>query len=145
MLAPAAGQNSPLRSVPAPKVRLLLVADSMERLKKLEAALGGAAFEISCAASIEELSAACRNQHDLVALDLDAAQVKLALGCLRGNLLHANLPLLVESSELGSDLSLAGVLPAFRAMPCSHNELSLLARFYSEGGRREESNRSALL
>ena len=88
---------------------------------------------------------ACRSQHDLVALDLDAARIKAALSCLRGNVLHTNVPLLVESARLGNDLGLTGVLPAFRAMPCSRNELLLLARFYSEGGRKAEDNRTVLL
>ena len=145
MLAPTTGHNSPLRSVPAPKARLLLVADSTERLKVLRAALGNSAFEVSCAGSLEELQAACHSQHDLVALDLDAARIKAALSCLRGNILHTNVPLLVESARLGNNLGLAGVLPAFRAMPCSRNELLLLAQFYSEGGRKAAANRAALL
>jgi len=145
MLAPITGHRSPLRSVPAPKARLLLVADSTERLKRLMAELGDSVFEISCAGSLEELYTACRNQHDLVAIDLDAAQIKAALSCLRGNVLHTNVPLLVESARLGNQVNLAGVLPAFRAMPCSRNELLLLMRFYGEGGRREEANRATLL
>jgi len=145
MLAPGIGQNSPLRPAPSPRGRLLLVADSTDRLKRLKASLGGTAFEVSCAGSIEELRATCRSQHDLIALDLDATQVEAALSCLRGDVLHADTPLLVETSRLDGERSLAGVLPAFRAMPCSRNDLSRLARFYSEGGRREESNRAALL
>jgi CheY-like chemotaxis protein len=145
MVASAIGQNSLLRSASAPKARLLLVADSAERLKWLKSSLGGPAFEVSCAGSMEELRATCGNQHDLVALDLDATQVKVALSHLRENALHANTPLLVETSRLGEDRSLAGVLPAFRAMPCSRNDLSLLARFYSEGGQREEPTRATLL
>ena len=145
MLAPTTGHNSPLRSVPAPKARLLLVADSAERLKRLGAELRNSAFEVSCAGSPEELQAACRSQHELVALDLDATRIKPALSCLRGNVLHANVPLLVESARLGNAPGLAGVLPAFRAMPCSRNELLLLAQFYSEGGRKADANRAALL
>ncbi len=145
MLAPTTGHHSPLRSVPAPQARLLLVADSPDSLKKLKAEFGNSVFEVACAGSPDELQAACRSQHDLVVLDLDAMRIKAALFCLRGNVLHANVPLLVESARLGNDQSLAGVLPAFRAMPCSHNELLLLARFYGEGGRQEEAKRAALL
>ena len=145
MLAPTTGHNSPLRSVPAPKARLLLVADSAERLKKLNAELRNSAFEVSCAGSLEELQAACRSQHDLVALDLDATRIKAALYCLRANVLHTNVPLLVESARLSNDQGLAGVLPVFRAMPCSRNELLLLAQFYSEGDRKADDNRAALL
>ena len=145
MIAPITGYHSPLRSVPAPKARLLLVADSIERLKRLKAELANFAFEVSCAGSLEELQAACRNQHDLVALDLDGVRIKAALSCLRSSIFHAAIPVLVESARLGADLNLAGVLPAFRAMPCSHQELLLLTQFYGEGGRKEEVSRATLL
>lgn len=145
MIAPTLGHISPLRSVPAPLARLLLVCDSPNKLKRLKAELGNSVFDVTCASSLDELQIACRSQHDLVALDLDSTWIKAALSCLRGNVLHANVPLLVESAELGNDLSLAGVLPAFRAMPCSHNELLLLARFYGEGDRRNDASRAALL
>lgn len=145
MLAPTISYNSPLRLVPAPKSRLLLIADSPDRLKELKAEISNADFEITSVGSLEELRAVCRNHHDLAVLDVSSAQIRPALSVLRTSTGHADIPLLVESTRLHDNLGLAGVLPAFRAMACSRAEMLRLMKFYGRSSKPAEDGRSILL
>jgi len=47
---------------------------------------------------------------------------------LRESPAHSEITVLVEASRIATEPSLAGVLPHYRAMPCSHSELVTLAR-----------------
>lgn len=145
MLAPMTSYNTPLRPVPKPKSRLLLVTDSPERLKALKAGLAEANFEITCASSVDELRSACRNHHDLAAVDVEAANVKPMLSALRASAGHKAIMLLVESSKVGNDPNLAGVLPTYRAMPCNQTQMLALMKMFNDGGRQSISNRGVLL
>jgi hypothetical protein len=63
----------------------------------------------------------------LVVVDVGSALLEPLLGNLRASEEHAEVPVLVEQSRIVAT-PLAGVLPKYRAMPCSHNELIRLAR-----------------
>lgn len=145
MLAPITDYNTPLRPVPSPKSRLLLVADSPDRLTAIKAGLADANFEITCAASVDELRAACRNHHDLAAVDVEATSIKPMLSTLRASAGHKAIMLLVESSKVVNDPSLAGVLPAYRAMPCDRAQMMTLMRLFNDGGRQSTASRRVLL
>lgn len=71
------------RPVPTSKPRLLIVSDSSENLTRLRAALNVGDVEITSAASLEEVSRACRSPHDLAVIDLGPEQLVEALGRLR--------------------------------------------------------------
>jgi len=126
----ASAVNSALQSVPFPnsKPRLLLVSDSHDRLKSLEAGLNNNEFDITLACSLEELVTACNGCHDLVALDVSPEQIAPMLKQIRTSASHTTVPVLVEASRLTSDLSLAGLLPVYRAMPCSRMEMLALVQ-----------------
>jgi DNA-binding NtrC family response regulator len=145
MFAPITGYNTPLRPVPNPKSKLLLVADSPERLKALKAGLADANFEITCAESVDELRAACRNHHDLAAVDVEAINIKPMLSALRASAGHKAIMLLVESSKVGNDPNLAGVLPTFRAMPCDRTQMLALMHLFNDNGRQSTATRPVLL
>lgn len=145
MLAPITSYNTPLRPVPNPKSKLLLVTDSPERLKALKSGLADANFEITCACSVDEVRTACRNHHDLAAVDVEAANVKPMLSALRSSAGHKAIMLLVESSKVGNDPNLAGVLPTYRAMPCSQTQMLALMKQFNDGGRQSAANRAFLL
>lgn len=112
----------------AGKPRLLIVSDSSERLTELRASLGVAEIEITGATSAEELSRACRCGHDLAAIDVGPAHLAGVLKALRASAGHAEIPLLVEASRLSAETGLAGLLPKYRAMPCSRADLLTLVR-----------------
>jgi DNA-binding response OmpR family regulator len=124
-VAPNRGRQ-PLAS--AAKPRLLLVCDSAERLSALRARLRADEFEITSAASEEELRRACRVGHQLAVIDVAPGRVVEVLRTLRASPEHAAVSLLVESSKLAAGPRLAGVLAEYRAMPCSDRELVALAR-----------------
>lgn len=145
MLAPIKANNSPLRLIPAPKPRLLIVSDSPENLKSLKAGISEADFEISSVCSIEDLGSACREYHDLAVVDVEATKLKPMLSTLRSSTGHKAIMLLVESSRVTNDPNLAGVLPAFRAMPCNHTQIQTLVRLFSQGDKKSSAEKPMLL
>lgn len=144
MLAPITSYKTPLRPVPGSKSKLLLVADSPERMKALKAGLSESNFEITCVCSVDELRVACRNHHDLAAVDVEAASIKPTLSALRASAGHKTIMLLVESSNVGNDPNLAGVLPAYRAMPCNQTQMLRLVKMFNDGDRQTSANRPVL-
>jgi len=142
----ASAVNSALQSVPFPnsKPRLLLVSDSYDRLKSLEAGLNNNEFDITTACSLEELVTACKDCHDLVALDVSPDQIGPMLKQIRTSASHTTVPVLVEATRLTSDLSLAGLLPEYRAMPCSRMEMLALVQRGVEPGAGDPARRHIL-
>jgi DNA-binding NtrC family response regulator len=128
MIAPNLAQVLQLTPRQASKPRLLLVSDSVERLRTLRSAINSADFELRTACSHKELRNACHEAHDLVALDVNPSQIAATLKLIRSSEGHAEIPILVESGRIINDLSLAGVLPSYRAMPCNRTELLTLLR-----------------
>lgn len=117
-----------LRQVKDHKPRLLLVSDSADRPNKLRAALNSTDVEITLVNSIEELRHACRVQHCIAVVDIGPDRIISVLEALRNSCEHAAIPLLVEASRISTVISLAGVLPRYRAMPCCESEIVLLTR-----------------
>jgi DNA-binding NtrC family response regulator len=142
----ASAVNSALQSVPFPnsKPRLLLVSDSYDRLKLLEAGLNNNEFDITTVCSLEELVTACKDCHDLVALDVSPDQIGPMLKQIRASASHTTVPVLVEATRLTSDLSLAGLLPEYRAMPCSRMEMLALVQRGVEPGAGDPARRHIL-
>lgn len=126
----ASAVNSALQSVSFlnSKPRLLLVSDSYDRLKSLEAGFNHNEFDITTVCSLEELVTACDNRHDMVALDVSPEQIAPMLKQIRTSVLHRKAPVLVEATRLTNDLSLTGLLPEYRAMPCSRMEMLALVQ-----------------
>ena len=145
MTAPMISQNSPLRSIPSPKSKLLLVADSPERLKQMKAGIGGNGFEITGVCSVDELRTACRGHHDLAVFDVEAVKIKPMLTALRASAGHKTIMALVESSRLDEQQGLAGLLPSFRAMPCNESQLLMLMRHFGQEGKRAVADKRPVL
>ena len=108
--------------------RLLIVSDEPKHLKALQLELGVSGVEITNATTTEEVRLACRSGHDLAVIDVAPDTVLGVLETLRGSEGHGDISVLVDTSRLLEDSSLAGVLPTFRAMPCNSEELVRLAR-----------------
>jgi hypothetical protein len=126
------------------KPRLLLVSDSTERLQALKSCVAAADFEIDLACSMKELRRACRQSHDLVALDAAPANIIEMLDLIRGSAGNAEIPVLVECTRISNDQRLAGVLPNFRAMPCTSAEMQVLLRKQINAADRAHSRRLML-
>ena len=138
--------NSAFQSVsfPISRPRLLLVSDNDDRLKTLEAGLNHNEFDITSVSSLEELIVACHNCHDMVALDVGPAQIAPMLKQIRTSASHTSVPVLVEATRLTNDLTLAGLLPEYRAMPCSYTEMLMLVQRGSETDIEDPASRRML-
>ncbi|HKQ89750.1 MAG TPA: hypothetical protein VJZ77_03630 [Blastocatellia bacterium] len=94
--------------------------------------------------SLEELVRACDGCHDLVALDVSPDQIGPMLKQIRTSASHEMVPVLVEATRLTSDLSLAGLLPEYRAMPCSRMEMLALVQRDAEHRAGDPARRQIL-
>ena len=117
-----------LINVPPNKARLLLVSDSAERLRQMRATLEYGEVELRCVCSLEELQGECATPHTLAAVDVNPAQLPAVLQMIRASLGHGEIPLLVETSRITQQPPVAGLLPHYRAMPCSLREMATLAQ-----------------
>ncbi|MBS1788991.1 MAG: hypothetical protein JST85_14770 [Acidobacteria bacterium] len=145
MTAAITNQNSPVRSIPLPKSKLLLVADSPERLKQMKTGISLNGFEITAVCSVDELRSACKSNHDLAVIDVEAMQLKPMLSALRTSASHKTIMALVETSRLSEDQGLAGVLPTFRAMPCNQTQMTELMNLFREDRQRVGDRKPVLL
>jgi DNA-binding NtrC family response regulator len=110
------------------KTRLLLVSDAPDHLSDLQAQLNTGEVEITKARSVEEVRSACSRPHDVAVVDVEPGQLIKVLKTLRSSERNNDISVLVDASRLTPEPHLAGVLPAYRAMPCSHSQLITLAR-----------------
>lgn len=132
------------RSAPSPgKLRILVVADTDEKLKAAKTIFNPAEAEIVWAKTPTDLQQACLEPHEMAVIDLDSSALETALQTLRANELHANIPLLVSAARVIGETKLAGLLPKYRAMPCSLSEMAALvhrrARLLNEMSQNQRS------
>jgi hypothetical protein len=120
--------QSQSHTIPSAQVRLLIVSDLSARLSQLSSLLATGEVEVTAAASIEEMCCGCRGGHDLAVVDVSPEIVSGVLKVLRGCAGCTKIPVLVEASRIATDVRLAGLLPKYRAMPCSRADLITLAR-----------------
>jgi DNA-binding response OmpR family regulator len=107
--------------------RILIVSDSAERIPHLQAGFDSQEVEIASAVFPEEWGYVSGDTYDMAVVDVGPALLEPLLGNLRASKGHAEIPVLVEQSRIAA-APLTGVLPKYRAMPCSHDELLKLAR-----------------
>ncbi|MCI0336532.1 MAG: hypothetical protein L0226_03060 [Acidobacteria bacterium] len=144
MLATTPNRKPQLITAPTAKRRLLLVCDSAERLEDLKSCISAADYEINLASSLKELRRVCLEPHDLVALDARPSQIEMMLSLIRESEGHAEIPVYVDYTRIAKDLSLAGVLPYYRAMPCNRAELSTLLSKEKDTSNKPHSRRIML-
>lgn len=126
------------------KLHLLIVTDCSDRLTGLRELLHADGVEITRATSPENLSRACHYEHDLVVIDVGAAHLPEVLRALRSSERYGRVSLLVEASRVFNEPGLAGLLPKYRAMPCSRSDLLKLARHLMTGEVRPRTKRMLL-
>src|SRR5262245_7308147 len=107
--------------------RILIVSDSAERIPHLQAGFDPQEVEVASVVFPEEWGYVSGDRHDLAVVDVGPSLLEPLLGNLRASKEHSEIPVLVEQSRIAA-APLTGVLPKYRAMPCSHDELIKLAR-----------------
>jgi hypothetical protein len=110
-------------SRPLGKALLLLVSDSVEQLCRLRASLNCYDMEVRGVSSLEELQSECARPHTLAAIDVNSAQLPAVLDTIRASREHSEIPVFVENSRINQQPPAAGLLPKYRAMPCSLNQM----------------------
>jgi len=112
------------------QTRLLLVSDRADCLNDLRNTVDDQEFDITCVSSFEEFLRTCRDEdeYDVAVLDVLSTQLVPILKAIRTSEKNAGAAVLVEASRVNNDLNLAGVLPLYRAMPCSQAEMAALLR-----------------
>ncbi len=91
------------------KARLLIVSD--ESNPTLQAEMNLNEVEITHVANVEDLRQACFYGYDLVVVDVAPASVVNVLVALRGSDSCKDVSVLVDTTRLDGEASLAGVLP----------------------------------
>lgn len=129
MVAPALVKDRRQPSpVQAGKPCLLIISDSPERMARLRSSLAVGEVEISSVSSTEEMCFGCRRGYDMVVVDVRSESISGVLKVLRECQGCTKIPILVDATRLTDDPRLAGLLPQYRAMPCSYSEMITLTR-----------------
>ena len=115
-----------IQAFPSKKPRLLLICDTTEQMRELQGNFEIEDVEIVSVGNIEELQSVCNQSYKVAALDVSAEQLPRILNIIRNNYLTSDIPVLVHAARLTDETNLAGVLPRYRAMPCSISDLLTL-------------------
>jgi CheY-like chemotaxis protein len=107
--------------------RVLIISDSSEHIPYWQAAFESQEAEITSVVFPEEWKFVKDDRHDLAVIDVGPSMLEPLLKNIRASKEHAEIHLLVEKSRIAA-APLVGVLPKYRAMPCSQDELIRLAR-----------------
>ena len=116
------------------------MTDTADRVATLRATLAQPGVEITAALSGEGLEQQSYGQHDLVVVDVGPQHICETLQALRQNNVHGDIPVLVTAARITDHQGLSGVLPQYRAMPCSQVEmLTLVRRLTTAAAPQKES------
>jgi DNA-binding NtrC family response regulator len=114
-------------SIRVSRPRVLIISDSAKHIPYWLAAFESQEAEITSILFPEEWASVSTGGHDLAVVDVGPTHLEPLLKNIRASEEHAEIHLLVEKSRIAA-APLAGVLPKYRAMPCSQDELIRLAR-----------------
>jgi kynureninase len=124
--APQAVPQQAAAPAPAARRRLLIISDNHQCIADWQAALPEHEWEITGLTVLPWLSRILQRPYDIAVVDVATAELAKVLATLR-EAKHM-IPILVEASRLPNDLSCAGVLPRYRAMPGVQTELLRLVK-----------------
>jgi CheY-like chemotaxis protein len=110
------------------KPRVLIVSDKAERIPDLLSAFHPHDVEITSVVFPEEWGYASGDHYDLALIDVGPEMLEPLLRTIRGSAGHADIPVLVELSRSMRASQVAGVMPKYRAMACSREEMIHLVR-----------------
>ena len=123
MLAPSVSRSTNLIPITKERSRLLLVAESPEARQRLLRNINMAEFDVTCVSALESLGRHLRDAFEAILVEVDPARLLPVLRLIRLSQRGASVPVFVECSRVEEEATLAGVLPVYRAMACSHAEM----------------------
>ena len=110
------------------KLRVLIISDTAERIPNFLSAFQPRDVEITSIVFPEEWGYAASCNFDLALVDVGPAMLEPLLKAIRSDAGHADIPVLVELRRSIETGNVAGVMPKYRAMACSRNEMIHLVR-----------------
>jgi hypothetical protein len=108
--------------------RVILITDSIEGASPLQTALSKEQITITVVQLFATHQRPCWCDHDLAIVNVAPELLRQVLSQLRASQNCEAISILVDVTRLSAQPSLAGVLSAYRAMPCGGYELLRLAR-----------------
>ncbi|MBL8203026.1 MAG: response regulator transcription factor [Blastocatellia bacterium] len=108
--------------------RVIIITDSVMGASHLHAALSQDQIAVTVVHLFAEDHRACWCDHDLAIVDVAPDSLRAVLSQLRASQNCEAISILVDITRLTNAPDLAGVLSAYRAMPCGGYELLRLAR-----------------
>lgn len=114
--------------VSSDRPRVLIVSDAAERIPRLQSAFQPHDVEVTSVVYPEEWSYAGGGHYDLALVDVGPELLEPLLKTIRTNNGQAEITVLAEVGRVIAAPCVSGVMPEYRAMPCSHDEVMLLVR-----------------
>lgn len=143
MLSPTYSRLPQSVHISSRSFNLLLFCDVPERIRSLRTAVAAENLRLTRTTSIEDLREACLTKIDIAIVDAGPDRIEEVLRLIRSTASLSKIPLLVSADRIASEQGLAGVLPVWRAMPCSREQMAMLIRHKLSGlssGEAFESN-----
>ena len=107
---------------------VLVISDESARINTLQSVLRLDEVEVDSATTLDEVKTQCEVPHDLALVDVPANQLAQVLDQLRRSPSTREIPVLVNVERTAYEIGLAGVLPRFRAMPCTTLEMGRFSK-----------------
>jgi DNA-binding response OmpR family regulator len=107
---------------------LLIISDDASRAAGIQSMFDNGKVEVSCVPASITSTAISEKAPDVAIVDVGDEEIIEVLKTLRSSAGCETISVLVEASRLADHKVLRGVLPAYRAMPCSPGDLIQLAR-----------------
>ncbi len=120
--------SQPTKKTTAHPPRILILCDTPERIPPLQAVFSTQHVELTSILFPEEWDYVINEQYDLALLSVAPELLEAALKNLRACDPQGRLTILVEMADAVVPTKLAGVLPQYRAMQCSRDEMIRLAK-----------------
>ncbi len=120
--------SQPTKKTTAHLPRILILCDTAERIPPLQAVFSTQHVELTSILFPEEWDYVINEQYDLALLSVAPELLEAALKNLRACDPQARLTILVEMADAAVPTKLAGMLPQYRAMQCSRDEMIRLAK-----------------
>jgi Response regulator receiver domain len=137
--------NQPMKKTTAHPPRILILCDTPERIPPLQAVFSAQHVELTSILFPEEWDYVVNGQYDLALLSVAPDLLEAALKNLRARDPQTRLTILVEMADTAVPPKLAGVLPQYRAMQCSRDEMIRLAKKRFTTSSSSRPNAAALM
>lgn len=108
--------------------RLLLVSESPGASSEFRRSISDGSADETIVFDLGNLPDALATPHDIAIVQVSTPNIRRVLEQIRRSITHVDIPILVDRTLLNFTGELAGIMPKFRAMPCTPAELIALTQ-----------------